>query len=234
MRLGWIATCALAVIGGFLLSLRIAWMLHVTWDGLPYAAHVFGAAIAGLAMARQGTLRWIEPFLGGVAAIAVLALVSVALPSAFGWIAMRSSQPWLVAAGIAAASGAATCAGAWLGRGSPGAPGAASAIVIATLTTTCAIMLGARVAMVGLHLPADIVGVMVVASIAAFGAAFATQSVVPAARVIECASGPVILLVLQLVEVAMKDIDRIDSQLFALVIPFGAALLGARAAARKR
>src|SRR5262245_30039406 len=113
MRVGWIAVCALATVGGFLLALRLVWLLKVEPAWLPYPAHIVGALVAGFALGRQGMRSWREPALGGAIGVGIVAVAAFLPPHAFGWIVQRTELPWLVGPAIAAGCAAACAIGAW-------------------------------------------------------------------------------------------------------------------------
>lgn len=234
MRVGWIVTCALAVIGGFLLVLRVCWLLHVEPSWLPYVAHVIGAVLAGLAIGRQGPLRsQAEPIVGGMLGVGILAVTAFAPPHAFGWIVARTAQPWLVGAIVAVASGLAAAGGAWLahlGRTRGDLP---SIILLSTLVTTCVMMLGGRLAVVTFGLSTTTMWVLTIGGIACGLAAFATQAIVAEEHLGACASGFAALCAIQLLELVTKAHESITLAIvFTLVVPYLPALVGARLAWR--
>jgi hypothetical protein len=223
-----VLVCSLAVIGGFLLTLGVAWLLGLDGDWVPYAAHAIGAALGGVAIARQGG-SWLGAAIGGALGIGLVAAVAFLSPGTFGWIAARATQPAVVAAALAAGSAVAAAAGAAIaGKAAPA--GGASIVMLSTLVAAAFLLLGSRVAMrlLGLDMFST-TSTVLAASACSLLAAFATQWVVANQCMGLCASGTVVVLGWQVVQAIKANVVP-DSQLLVLVIPVGAALVGARAA----
>jgi hypothetical protein len=161
----WIATCALAVIGAFFVVLQAAWMLKLEPEWLPYPTQLLGAALAGFVVSRAAPESSRAAFIAGAAAVALLALISYAVPHAFTLTAARSAHALVVVPLVAIASGVACALGSRV-------PAGASRIWIpaaAAFVAACVLQLGGRLAYVA-GLPAE------PAALAIFGiaAGFAT------------------------------------------------------------
>jgi hypothetical protein len=228
----WIVTCALAVIGAFFLVLRISWLAHLDTTWLPYAAHGVGALLAGLMIgfaAKPTSVR--DAAIGGAIAIGILAAVAFGMPRAFGWVAVRSTQPALSALGIAAGSAALCGAGYWLAR-EQGDRSPIAILVLAAFVTACTVMLGGQIA-VGLGMDATLTMVTIAAAVLAFAAGYATQAIVSGRRVALAGSGMGVLLVFQVIEVGVKGLT-VDKSLFMLAVPWLAGIIGAHLSAKDR
>jgi hypothetical protein len=165
MRPMWIAICALAVIGAFFVVLQASWMLKLEPEWLPYPAQLLGAALAGFVVSRAAPGSTRAAFIAGAAAIALLVVISYAVPRAFTLTAARSAQALVVIPLVAVASGIACALGSRV-------PAGASRVWIpaaAAFVMTCVLQLGGRLAYVA-GLPAE------PAALAIFGiaAGFAT------------------------------------------------------------
>src|SRR5262245_9167237 len=99
----WIAVGAIAAIGAYWLCVFALVAIRFDDAWLPYMAHALAASGVGATMMFHAQLRpWREPAIAGVLGIAVMAVLMLALPHAtFGWVATRSSHPWLIALGLA-------------------------------------------------------------------------------------------------------------------------------------
>ena len=97
MRVGWIAACTLAAIGGFFVLLQAVWLAKFEPEWLAYAAQPVGALLAGVAMASLVERRTHRgAMIAGVLAVGILAVISFALPRAFTLTAARSSHAALL------------------------------------------------------------------------------------------------------------------------------------------
>lgn len=227
MRVARVVVCAVAVLGAFLLVLRVAWLAGYEPTWLPYLAHAVGGVIAGAVIARQGPFPRTDAVLGGILGVAMLAAVAFISPRTFGWIAVRSSQPSLTAAAIAFGTGATTSLGAWLGGSAPRA-GALSIVMLSTCTAMCLVLFGTRVA--GTLLGTEGTTWMVIeTSLLAFVAGFATQSIVSTERLVACASGVAVLFGVQVLGSALKSQVDFKIDTFLLLAPILVGLIGARA-----
>jgi hypothetical protein len=142
-----ILTGTLAVIGGFFCVLQILWFAKLDGAWLPYAAHGFGAFLAGAAMVRASpsySLR--ESFVAGAIAIAALAVITWTLPNVFVLTAAQIDHADIILPIVIAGSGAASAGATWLFRSE-----AATTLwvgVLAAMIAPCALQLGVRFAMV--------------------------------------------------------------------------------------
>jgi hypothetical protein len=231
MRASWIAVGTLAVIGAFFIALQLMWLLRVEPVWLPYVVHVVGAVLAGIAMAKAAPMRSVrEPIAAGVLAIAVLAVVSLALPNAFILTAARTDARWVVLPALACASGLACAAGAWLAGAAPSRVWVA---VVAAMTAACAIQLGGRLGLV-LGVPTAFIPLAIESSVLAFIAGSATQAIVAVEAAIAITVGTAAFLVLALISEASKREAFVEPALAVMVLPILAAAFGARWAWRAR
>jgi hypothetical protein len=142
--LGWFVLCGLGVIGGFMLAMWITKIIGVHTPWLSDPALAGGAGLAGYVIARQGPMRsWIEPALGGVAAVILTATVSRMPAQSFGWSV--TAMPWLIGAVMAIVSGAAACGGGWLAQRRRRPAGVISVTTLAMLLTVGVTLTGAYV-----------------------------------------------------------------------------------------
>jgi hypothetical protein len=150
MRPVWIVTCALAVIGAFFVVLQAAWMLKLEPEWLPYPAQLLGAALAGFVVSRAAPESSRAAFIAGAAAIALLALITYAVPHAFTLTAARSAHALGVVPLVVIASGVACVLGSRVPSGASRVwmPGAAAFVA------ACVLQLGGRLAYVA-GLPAE-------------------------------------------------------------------------------
>ena len=197
----------------------------------PYTAQPLGAFVAGAALARQGTRHRFEGFVAAVLGIAILAAVSFASPSTFGWIAARASHPWPTVFALALACGASGQAGSSLayGRG-----GGVSIGVLSTAVTSALLLLGTRVVTTLVHgmVTLDQTSMFAIVYGCAIVAGFAVQSVVPLANAGACASGAAILIAVQVIDAEMRGGHT--EGLVWLLFTVAAAFVGALAAQRLR
>ena len=221
MRPAWIATCALAVIGAFFVVLQSAWMLKLEPEWLPYPAQVLGAMLAGLVLSRAASGSTRAAFVAGVAAVALLALISYALPRAFTLTAARGANAPIAVSLLAIASGIACALGARVrAAASRMWVPAASALVAA-----CTIQLGGRLAYVA-GLPAQPASLAIFGIAAAFGAGVVVRALVRG----ECARDVAIgVLALMVWAVAVQVVLHSSSALtiWDVVLLIGTPLGGA-------
>lgn len=225
MRPLWIVTCALAVIGAFFVVLQAAWMLKLEPEWLPYVAHPLGALLAGLALCRVASSSQRAALLAGVVAVALLALITYALPRAFALTAARSPRAIILVPVVAIASGL----GCALGARVPAAANRVWLPIVAALVAACTIQLGGRLAYT-FGLPAD------PAALAVFGivAAAAAGALVQALAGGNCERGSVIgVLVLLLWGLLQQAVLHSTSALtFWDIVMLVGAPLGAALGAR--
>jgi hypothetical protein len=225
MRPVWIATCALAVIGAFFLTLQTAWMMKVQPEWLPYLAQLIGALLAGLVVSRAASASSRAAFVAGAVAVGVLVLISYALPRAFTLTATRSANAAIVVPLLVIASGVACALGARV-------PAAASRVWLpaaAAFVAACTIQLGGRLAYVA-GLPAEPVALAVFGIAAAFVAGVILRRLVGSECAHDVAIGVLALMLFALLlQVVMRSASAITfwDALLLVGAPLGAAV-GAR------
>jgi len=114
----WIAVGAISIVGAYWLIVFGLVGIRFSDAWLPYMAHALAASLVGVIMMLHAPVRpWREPAIAGALGVVLIAVLVLALPHAtFGWVAARTSSPWLVALGLAALSGLFAFAGAMLLR----------------------------------------------------------------------------------------------------------------------
>jgi hypothetical protein len=225
MRPLWITVCALAVIGAFFVVLQTAWMLKLEPEWLPYVAHPLGALLAGLALSRVASASPRAALVGGVAAVALLAVISYALPHAFTLTAARSSHAIILVPVVALASGA----GCWLGARAPVESSRVWVPTVAAFVAACTIQLGGRLAYT-LGLPADPAALAAFSIVAAAGAGALVQAVAGGRCERDAAIGVLALLLWGVLQQAVLHSNSALGFWDALMLvgaPLGAAV-GAR------
>ncbi len=135
----WTAVGTLSVIGSFWLTMRLFQVAELADEWVPFAAHFIGALFAGAVIVTHATLRPLrEPLIAGVAAVVVLMLLFLAMPSPmFGWAPTRSASPGLLALALACVSGVgATCGAALARRFTTTAPNTIKIVLLSTMLVT--------------------------------------------------------------------------------------------------
>lgn len=235
VKLSRILACGLALIGGYFFLLRAAWLIHLDEEWVPYAAHALAALIAGAVIVRQGRGGRFEPVAGVILGIAILALVSTVSPRTFGWVAHRSSAPWLVALAIAGGSALLAELGARLSRRDDAGGGLGATIILSTAVAFCTVYLGGRLVFTLLGSSETAAILLAIICIQSVFAGFVVQWVVPRIRIVACASGIAILVMWQTLELVRGPVGRtLNGELLYLMIPIAAALLGSYTAAQMK
>ena len=233
MRPSWVVTGVLAVIGAFLFTLQISWLLRFEPEWLPYPVHIVGAMLAGGAMAQAApTQKLREPLAAGMIAVLVLAAITWLLPRAFTLTAARIDQRWLVTPVITVASGLACATGAWLfGRNAP--PRVVGIVAVAAMVGACAILLGGRLGL-SLGVPASFVPSTIEIAVLGFLAGVAVQRVVDREAVIAIGVGVAIFVGFGIVALSMKGTPVGGAAAVATLVPIVTAALGARVTPKPR
>jgi len=219
---------AVAAIGAFLFLVVLAGVANWEPAWLPYVAEPFGALIAAGALARQGSADRREPMIAGTLSVVMIAVIAFASPSTFGWVAVRSAHPWLVATVLAIACGVGSYAGA---RAAHGRGGSVSIVLLSTAVGSGMLLFFMRIlGLVALRVfTLDSTALATLLCLPAFVAGFAVQSVVPLANAGLCASGVGILMLIRIADGMSRGHMVADSPFWMLVM-VAAAFIGALAA----
>jgi hypothetical protein len=235
VKLSRILACGLALIGAYFFVLRVAWLIELDDEWVPYAAHALAAMIAGAVIVRQGRGARLEPVVGAIVGIAILGVVSATSPRTFGWVALRSGAPWLVALAIAAGSVLLAELGARLSRRDDAGGGVGATMILSTAVAFCMVYLGGRILFTLIGSGETAAMLFAIVCVQSVFSGFVVQWVVPRARIVACASGIAILVLWQTVELVRSPVGRsMNGELLYLLIPIAAALLGSYTAAQMK
>lgn len=225
MRPLWIATCVLAVVGGFFVVLQTSWMLKLEPEWLPYLAHPLGALLAGWALCHIASASRREAFIGGVLAVALLAFVTYVLPHAFTLTAARSPHALILVPVVAIVSGL----GCVLGARVPAAANRMRLPIVTALVAACVFQLGGRLAYT-FGLPATPVALAVFSIVAAAATGALLQALAGGNSERGVAIGVLVMLlwgVLKQVVLSSTSVPTFWDMVTFVGAPLGAAL-GAR------
>jgi len=236
VKLGRILACGLAQIGAYFLVLRLAWMIRIDDDWLPYAAQAAGALIAGAVIVRQGRGARFEPAAGAFVGVAIVALISAVSPHTFSWVATRSDAPWPIGLAIMAGSLVLAEVGARLSRQHADEGGGLGAVLIlGTAVNSCSIHLGGRIFQTLLDREVGMAVIIGTICVEGVLAAFLVQWVVPRTRIVACASGTAIVMLWQVVEMVRGPFGiRITPEVLYVLFPITTALFGSYTAVQTK
>jgi hypothetical protein len=201
-----------AVIGMYwLITLALLWF-GVLSDWMRYGAHAAAALAVGALMVAHAPLRpWREPAVAGALAVLLLWVQSPGGEhEAFGWL-----QPWPVALGVAALSGALAAAGGLAARRFAPTVGTALIIALSMGVVTGVVAAGERLTDFGGLSP--LFGVL--------GGGFVTQAAVASRRPAACGAGGAVCVAFWSSSMGELSLDLIVTLPILVLVGFlGAAL----------
>jgi hypothetical protein len=182
VRVRWVIAGMFAAIGVWWLAVMALSMSGVRSEWMRYGAHATAALAAGALMVAHAPLRpWREPAAAGTLAVVLLWVQWLgASTKAVGWL-----QPWPVALGVAALSGALAAAGGFAARRFAVAARTELVIALSVGVVSGVVFVVLRVTDFGLL--SLLLGVL--------GGGFVTQAAVPSRRPVACGAGAAVFAV---------------------------------------